>query len=107
MRQLSLSTSACADLEQIDDYTTQAFGLAQAERLREAFEAAMRGLLLRPGAGRERRDLSVPARPVRAVLVSGSFLVVYEVRSQVIRVARVLHAARNLPDEFRRDGGSD
>lgn len=106
MKRIVLSRSACRDRDAIDDYTIETFGLEQAELLRQAFADALSSLQRMPESGRPQPDLSVPGRPLRSRIVSSAFLVVYEVAEDEIRVARILHAARDLPSELRRDSGS-
>lgn len=107
MRRVSLSKAAAADLEAIDDYTIEHFGLNQAitttERFRETFEL----LGEMPRSGQLRQEISPPGREFRYRTVLGSFVVVYEPADDGIRVARVLHGARNLIAELERDAGDD
>ncbi len=105
MKRVLISQSACRDRDSIDDYTIENFGLEQAERLREALADAFISLLRMPESGRLQPDLSPPGRTLRSRIVLGAFLIVYEVAQDEIRVARILHAARNLPSELLRDAG--
>lgn len=106
MRRLLISAAARRDRDAIDDYTVEQFGLDQSQRLRDAFEAALNNLQRMSGAGRARPEISPAGRQFRSVVVLGAFLVVYEVAEDVVKVARILHAARDLPSElFQDDGG--
>src|SRR5262245_25575623 len=107
MKRLVLSRSAARDLDAIDDYTLEQFGIDQAERLRKGFAEALQNLQRMPESGRERPDLSPPERSLRSRLVSKAFLIVYETAGDAVRVARVLHAARDLPSELLRDDGGE
>lgn len=105
MMRLRISAAARRDRDAIDDYTVAHFGLDQSQRLRDAFAAALSNLQRMPGAGRARPEISPAGRPFRSVVVLGAFLVIYEVAEDTIQVARILHAARDLPSEILRDEG--
>jgi len=107
MRRLLFSAAARRDRDAIDDYTVEQFGPDQSHRLRHALEAALKQLLRMPGAGRARPEVSPAGRQLRSVVVLGAFLIVYEATDDAIKVVRILHAARDLPSEIRRDEGSE
>jgi plasmid stabilization system protein ParE len=107
MKRVTLSRSAAADLEAIDDYTIEHFGLPQAIKTAEALEAAMLQLADHPRSGRERADLSPSGRPFRFRTVMSAFVIVYEPWDKGIRVARVLHGARHLQAELDREPGDE
>jgi plasmid stabilization system protein ParE len=75
MKRLVLSRSAARDLDAIDDYTIEQFGIEQAERLRKGFAEALQNLQRMPESGRERPDLSPPERSLRSRLVGKPLLV--------------------------------
>ena len=107
MRRVSLSQAAAADLETIDDYTIEHFGLDQAIRTSERFRETFELLAEMPRSGQLRQEISPRGREFRYHTVLGSFVVVYEAADDGIRVARVLHGARNLVVELERDAGDD
>ncbi len=107
MRGLVLSEAARNDRRQITAYTVLHFGVHQARRLRDQFHAALAALVDSPLLGRTNEDLDPEGRSFRYFVVSRVFVVVYEPRSQGIRVARLLHGARNLAAELDRDAGED
>jgi plasmid stabilization system protein ParE len=106
MKRLEFSRAACRDRDAILDYTLEKFGTEQAIRLGEALAKAMERLQRRPGTGRLRPDLSPTGRTIRWLVVLESFLVVYEATEAAVRVARIVHAARDLPTELRHEEGS-
>ena len=83
------------------------FGIAQARRLRDAFEGVFDSLLAAPHLGRKRPDLDPPGHELRYFVVLRRFIVVYEAIEAGIRVARILHGAVDLARELRRDAGAD
>lgn len=107
MKRVQLSRAAAADLEEIDDYTTKHFGIAQAIKTAAAFERALVSLAERPRAGRLNQEHSPPGRPLRFRVVMSSFVIVYEPSEAGIRVARVLHGAQFLQPELQREPGED
>ena len=107
MKRVSLSKAAVADLEAIDDYTIEHFGLTQAIRTSERFRETFELLGEMPRSGQLREEISPPGREFRYRAVLGSFVVVYEAVDDGIRVARVLHGARNLVAELEPDAGGD
>ena len=107
MTRVSLSKAAEADLEAIDDYTIEHFGLDQAIRTTARFRETFHVLVEMPHSGQLQEAISPPGRDFRYRTVLGSFVVVYEPADDGIRVARVLHGARNLVAELERDAGDD
>jgi plasmid stabilization system protein ParE len=104
VRRIVLSKAAIRDRDAIDDYTIEKFGLTQAIRLREAFKTVLDSLLRMPESGRAQPELSPPGRVLRSRSV-GSFVIIYEPCDDGIKVARILHGARDLPAELDRDRG--
>lgn len=107
MRRLLISAAARRDRDVIDDYTGEQFGLDQSQRLRDAFEIALNNLQRMPGTGRARPEISPVGRQFRSVVVLGAFLIVYEVADDAVKIARILHAARDLPNELLLDDGRE
>jgi len=106
MKRVTLSRAAEADLQTIDDYTIEQFGLAQAIKTSAALEAAMLALADHPRSGRLHEELSPPGRPFRFRPVMSTFVIVYEPWDKGIRVARILHGARHLQAELEREPGN-
>ncbi len=107
MKRVSLSKAAVADLEEIDDYTIEHFGLDQAIKTSERFRETFELLAEMPRSAQLREEISPPGRRFRYRTVLGSFVVVYEAADDGIRIARVLHGARNLVAELERNAGDD
>ena len=106
MNQVVFSHAAVEDRRAITAYTVERFGIGQARRLRDHFEATLERLLLFPNSGQLRPDLDPDGRTFRYVVVSKSFILVYEPHDGGIRVARILLGARQLVWELERDHGS-
>lgn len=107
MRRVKFSRAAEADVQAIDDYTIEQFGVAQAIKTAATFEAALIALADNPRGGRLDEQHSPPGRPLRFRVVLSAFVIVYEPWESGIRVARVLHGARNLQAELERDAGDE
>lgn len=107
MKRVFLSRAAEADLEEIDEQTIARFGLGQAITTTERFRETFRSLADMPHSGALRPDISPAGRPLRYRMVLRSFVVVYEPTDRGIRVARILHGARDLVAELDRDAGDD
>ena len=107
MNQVVFSRAAVEDRRAITAYTVGRFGVGQARRLRDHFEATLQRLLLFPNSGQLRPEIDPDGRTFRYVVVSKSFILVYEPHSDGIRVARILHGARQLTRELERDQGDD
>ncbi len=78
MKRVFLSKAAVADLEAIDDYTIEHFGLDQAIRTSERFLETSEPLGEMPRSGQLREEISPPGREFRYRTMLGSFVVVYE-----------------------------
>lgn len=107
MTRIRFSRAAQADLDAIDDYTIQRFGLLQAKKTAAVFKQACDELVEFPGTGMQRPDLSPPNRPLRFRTVLTSFVIAYEARDDGIFIARILHGARHLAEELGRDAGDE
>jgi len=107
MRKVVFSKAAKADRREITAYTVRRFGVEQARRLRQTFQAKIASLASAPMAGHRREDLDPPGRSFRYAAVMKSFIIVYEPSDDGIRVVRLLHGARNLAAELDRDAGEN
>ena len=100
MRPVYFARAAQLDLDAIDDYTTETFGLKQAQRVTAAFREACDTLAMFPHAGPVRPDLSPHGRTFRFYTVMQRFVIAYETRESSLYIARILHDARHLADEL-------
>ena len=105
MSRVVLSEAARTDRREITAYTVERFGIQQARRLRVRFQATLNSLAESPLIGRTNEELDPPGRSFRYFVVMKSFIIVYEPTDDGIRVARLLHGARNLAAELDRDAG--
>lgn len=105
MKGLSLARIAVADLDEIDEYTVEHFGLDQAVRLRQRFQKVFASLVQAPFSAPRRPEYDPPGKTFRYCVALDRFIVVYEPTDCGIRVARVLHGARDLANVIRRDEG--
>lgn len=92
MKQLVIAAPAARDLEQIVDYIALDNPIA-AERVYRGIVQSVQQLsefpsMGRPGRHPETRELSVVELP---------YLIVYEVRAEVVIILAVFHTARDLP----------
>ena len=107
MSKVVFSKASAADRRAITAYTVKRFGVQQARRLRERFEATIAALAAAPLTGHGREDLDPPGRSFRYLSVLKTFIIVYEPTGDGIRVVRLLHGARNLAAELSRDAGDE
>jgi len=107
MNRIVFSEAARDDRRAITNYTIEHFGLDQARRLRDAFERTLATIAETPSIGRTSQELDPPGRTLRSFVLMKRFIIVYEVRDEVIHVARLLHGARNLAAELDREAGND
>jgi toxin ParE1/3/4 len=107
MSKVVFSKAAGADRRAITAYTVKRFGVQQARRLRERFEATIAALAAAPHTGHRREDLDPPGRSFRYLSVLKTFIIVYEPTDDGIRVVRLLHGARNLAAELAGDAGDE
>jgi toxin ParE1/3/4 len=107
MRRVSLSKAAAADLDEIDNYTLESFGLGQAVRIRRQFQETFRALVEAPLSAPRRKEYDPPGRAFRYFPALKRFIIVYEPVDKGIRVARVLHGARDLAKELEREAGRE
>lgn len=107
MKRIVFSEAARNDRREITRYTAERFGVEQARRLRDRFEAALVSLAESRLTGRTRKELDPPGYTFRYFVVMRIFVIVYESTDDGIRVARLLHGARNLAAELAREAGGD
>ena len=105
MNQIVFSEAARRDRQEITAYTVEHFGLRQARRLRERFEAVLRALAESPLIGHANPELDPPGHSFRYSVVMKRFIIVYEPTDTGIRVARLINGARNLAAELEHDAG--
>jgi plasmid stabilization system protein ParE len=105
MSQIHYSRSAAQDRQSILEFTVEHFGLRQAWRLRDRMESSLLALADAPQLGSLRQEPDPPGHTFRYFVVSRSFVVVYEPVAGGIRVARLIHGARNLTVELELDAG--
>lgn len=107
MSKVVFSKAARADRRGITTYTVRRFGIEQARRLRELFEATLHSLAAAPLTGHRSEELDPPGRSFRCLSVLKTFIIVYESADDEIRVVRILHGARNLAAELTSDVGKE
>lgn len=108
MTRVVLSEAARRDRRDITAYTVTHFthfGIAQARRLRDRFEATLAVLAAAPLSGHANAKLDPPGRAFRYFVVMKRFIIVYKPTEDGIQVARLLHGARNIAEELERDAG--
>jgi plasmid stabilization system protein ParE len=105
MNRLILSRSAELDLDEIDLYTVEHFGFAQAERTEAAFHETLSAIADNPGAGHSRPELDPPGRSFLYVTVLRRYLIVYAASDRGVRVARILDGSRDLHGLLSKDAG--
>ena len=107
MSRAVLSAAARLDRREITATTVERFGLQQARRLRDRFQAALETLAESPLIGRTHEELDPPGRAFRTFVLMKRFVIVYEPTDNGIRVVRLLHGARQLAAELDQDAGEE
>ena len=107
MSRVVLSEAVRDDRREITAFTVERFGIGQARRLRDQFQTTLNNLAESPLLGRTNEELDPPGRSFRYFVVMKSFIIVYEPTEDGIRVARLLHGARNLAAELDRDASDE
>jgi len=97
MKGYELSPEALADLQEIWGYIA-GDNPAAADALEADIYKACLLLAKSPRLGHKRPDLT--DEPVLFWPVRGQYLVIYQPATQPLKVARILHAARNLSEEL-------
>lgn len=91
-----LSLEAEADLGDIFDYTSEQFGIDQAASYLSELEAQLIQLTTNPKLGRERKEIRAGLRSIAC----NSHVIFYRIRTDHIRIVRILHGSRDLPKFF-------
>ncbi len=107
MSRFWLSRASVADLREIRRYTHEQFGLGQAIKVRDRFRDTFRELSRLPYSAPRREEYDPPGKAFRYGVVLARFVIVYEPTKGGIRVARVLHGARDLASVLASDAGAD
>ena len=107
MSRVVLSEAARIARRAITTYSVERFGIEQARRPRERFQATLNALAESPLLGRTNEDLDPPGHSFRYFVVMKIVIIVYESTNNGIRVVRLLHGARNLAAELDRGAGDD
>jgi len=97
MKDYELSPEARNDLQDIWTFIA-ADNIEAADRLEADIYDACEALAANPRLGHKRPDLT--AEPVLFWLVRGHYLVIYERATQPLKVARILHGARDVSSQF-------
>ena len=88
-----LSKAADADLEDIFDYTLEEFGLDQAVSYVSSFDDTFKMIAHNLEIGRERKEIQEDLRS----FAKDKYVIFYRIRSDHVRVVRILHGSRDLP----------
>jgi len=91
-----LSESAQQDLREIQRYTRETWGVAQARAYLLELTAAFMKLARRPKLGRQRDDLDLELRSY----IAGKHLVFFREASSGIEIIRVLHPSMDVPQHL-------
>jgi toxin ParE1/3/4 len=94
--QLLITPLAAHDLEEIGDYIAQ-----DSPRRAASFVAELRNhckkICLNPAGYRHRPELSVDLRSCS----HGSYVIFFEFRAEQVIIIRILHGARDIPEQLR------
>ena len=96
MADYRLSSLAETDLAGIADYTIETFGIEQARRYRDEFEACFRNLAENPRSGRSAERLVPGLRRWE----HRSHVVFYLEDERSVLIVRILHARMDAPRHF-------
>ena len=107
MSRIQLSPATADDVRDIREWTRENLGLPQSARVTRHLLAALEALADTPLSGRRKKECDPPGRSFRYRVVMSRFLVVYEPAGGEIRVARILHGARDVSAELERDPGAE
>ena len=102
MRRVSVTDLAEKDLLDIWSYISAKANPAAAESMLDRIEKRFPFLARNPYAGREQDEISLGIRSFPV----GPYLIFYESSPEEIRVARILHGARDIRKAFREDSGA-
>ncbi len=104
---IQLSHAASNDILDIESYTLKTFGEKQILHFLEKLEASLSLIATMPEMGTQRPEFDPPNHQFRYQAVLSSFVVIYEETPEFIRIARIIHGARNLLSELMRDAGNE
>jgi toxin ParE1/3/4 len=95
MKRCDFTTASQKDLIEIHDYIAEDRPVAAA-RLLQRLERACKTLASTPHKGRPREDLA----PAMRVYLVKPYLIFFRLTREGILVMRVIHGARDLPEQF-------
>lgn len=107
MIRVQFSSAAADDIREIEAYTVSQFGSEQALNFLDKLQSSIDTIAAMPQMGSLRPALDPPSHQFRYHAILKSFVVVYDVTDNGIRVARVLHGARNLLNELQQNSGEE
>jgi len=105
MSRFQLSRAAADDLHEIRRFTHEQFGLKQAIKIREQFRKIFETLAHAPRSAPRREEYDPEGKSFRYFPALKRFIIVYEPSDRGIRVARILHGARDLARELELEAG--
>jgi toxin ParE1/3/4 len=88
-----LSPESDNDLDGIFDYTEREFGIDKAVQYVSGFDDVFEQLVKNPKTGRERNEIRSGLRSI----IKESHVVFYRILKDRIRIVRILHGSRDLP----------
>lgn len=91
-----LSEAADKDLEDIFDYTLNHFGFDQAEKYLLEIEEVFQILVLHPESGKARNEIKEGLYS----FPKDNHIIFYRVLDKYIRIVRILHGSRDIPNYF-------
>ena len=94
---IEISEVAEFDLEDIFDYTDESHGDDQAFEYVSSFDDLFEKLITHPKMGRTRPEIREGLRSI----VKGYHVVFYRIMRDRIRIVRILHGSRDLPNQFK------
>ena len=102
-----LSDAAEDDLRSILLHMEEQSGLPRALILHRRLESALERLSVFPFIGRTRVEFDPAGRRFRYATLLGSFIAAYRVIEGEVRIARIVHGARNVATELERNPGDE
>jgi len=94
VRYYELSTKADHDIDDIFDYTEKEFGFDQAVKYVSELEPVFQLIANYPKSGKKRDEIKIG---LRSFPIS-SHIIFYRIFKHKIRIVRVLHGSRDLPN---------
>lgn|SRR5690606_14140749 len=91
-----LSKSADTDLEEIFEFTLDKFGFQQAEKYLLELENVFETLYKNPSLGKKRNEI----KNGLLSFLKDNHVVFYRIVKNHIRIVRVLHSSRDIPNHF-------